>query len=216
MASLSSYALINEIEAQYYLDEGNLSAKYDLLWTIVNQSSALIEDYLDRVLVTRGSITEYHWFRAGYSELFLYRWPVIAVTSVHEDSGREYGDSEEITEDTDFIVVSEEGKLVRTASATLGTTTWLTGFEAVKVVYTAGYADTATVPSTIKDVCMRHVAEVYREVVRKQGSYESVSGDMGSFRRYGPALLTSGMKRDLDPYRERSFGGKTWTRYSVA
>jgi len=216
MIDLSSYALINEAEAERYIDEGLLTAKLELVRTAINQSSAIVEDYLCRVLVTRGTITEYHWLRSGYSEIYLRYWPVISLTSAHEDSGREYGDSEKLTENTDFIVVSEEGKLIRTASATLGTTAWLTGFEAIKVLYTAGYATTAVVPSAIKDVCMRHVAEIYHEVTRKEANYESVSGDMGTFRRIGPAMLTSGMKRDLDPYRERSFGGKTWTRCSVA
>jgi hypothetical protein len=211
----SANDLISFAEAQDWIDAGSLHKKRDLVESIIWGASQVIEDYLGRNLVTRGAITEYHWLKSAEWELYLSQFPTITVTSVHEDSSRGYGASYLLTADTDYVVDSATGRLIRTSSATSGTTSWMTGFEAVKVVYTAGYATTASIPAAIKDVCKRHVREIYSEVTRKLGGISDVSDAMGTIKRYGPPMLTSGMRRDLFKYRQLEFS-HTWTRISVA
>ena len=50
-----------------------------------------IEAILNRKLVSRGTITEFHTFRKWSSKLYLNQFPVIDVASVHEDESRVYG-----------------------------------------------------------------------------------------------------------------------------
>jgi len=212
---VATYDLISFDEAKIWFDDANLQEKGDLVEAVITGCSSVIEDYLNRRLVTRGTITEYHWLERASHELYLSRYPIIAVTSVHEDANREYGASYLLTANTDYIVVTDEGKLIRTSSATTGVRNWLMAFEGTKVVYTAGYATTAVIPGTIKDVTKRLAREVYVEITKDLAGMISANDAMGTISRIGPAMLTSGMKHDLAKYRKLEFS-RTWTRVSVA
>ena len=205
--------LISFEEAQAWFDDGGL--KRELVEPVITGSSAIIETYLHRELVTRGTITEYHWLEESTHELYLSSYPIIAVTSVHEDAARGYGASYLLTTGTDFVAVNTEGKLIRTSSATTGIRNWLMAFEGTKVVYTAGYASTAAIPQTIKDVCKRLVREVYQEITKNLAGLTGATDAMGTISRIGPAMLTSGMKHDLANYRKLEFSN-TVVRSSVA
>lgn len=213
----SANDLISLAEAETWIDDGTLtgSAKESLAESVITGSSLIIEKFLRRNLVTRGTLTEYHWTKQASHELYLSQFPTITVTSVHEDSARGYGADYLLTENTDFVVVTDEGKLIKTSSATTGVTNWYTGFEAIKVIYTAGYANTAAIDGDIKDVCKRHVREIWSEITRKLGGISNSSDAMGAVTRFGPAMLTSGMRKDLAPHRHLEFG-RTWTRISTA
>ncbi|NIO42306.1 MAG: hypothetical protein GTO41_20420, partial [Burkholderiales bacterium] len=132
--ALSDYALATENDLELLLGD-ELSTP--LAEAILNQSSALVENYLDRQIISRGSLTEYHTFTVGYPNLYTRQWPIISVASVHEDIDREYGAADLLTANDDYLVVKPPGLIVRTISATSGKTTWLTGFRAIKVVYQA-------------------------------------------------------------------------------
>ena len=205
----SSYWLVSFEEVERWVDDGDLSGKRDVVEKIIDQSSALIESQIHRKFVTRGSLTEYHTFTDSDYELFTLEWPIISVTSIHEDISREYNSDDLLTENTDYIVNKPKGKIIRTWSATEGERAWQIGFRAIKIVYSAGYANTDAVESDIKDVCLRHVGMVWREITRKLGNVESVSDAMGSFARYGPAALTTLMMRDLYPHIDEGRGHYT-------
>jgi hypothetical protein len=193
---------------EIWLDGIDGTPKDHLLEQIIGKSSALIRNYLKRPeLITTATLTEYHTFEEAETELYTLDLPIIAVTSIHEDTARTYAAAALLTADTHYIVNKPKGKIIRIASATAGRSTWTTGFRAVKVVYTAGYADTDSVPDDVKDVCGRHVSTVYREITKQMGGITDMSGDFGSITRLGPALLTSGMKRDLYYHKDvaRSF-----------
>src|SRR3972149_3628258 len=95
--ALSTYALVSLAELKAHVGAGG-SAKDADLEEAVNRVSAEIEAHLGRQIVTRGSLIEYHTMRADRtavepSELRTLDWPIIAVTSVHEDTAtpRTYG-----------------------------------------------------------------------------------------------------------------------------
>jgi hypothetical protein len=201
------YALADESDLEDWLGEG-LSTP--LAESILNQSSALIENYLGRHIITRGSITEYHSFHAADSDLYTRQWPLISVASVHEDLNREYNADDLLTVNTDYIVVGPPGKLQRIISSTGGEQSWLLGFRAIKVIYQAGYADRDAVPEAIKDVALRHAVSVAKDITRKNQDLSEVTDAMGRFVRFGPTMLTSGMKADLAHYRRYTGMGVTY------
>jgi hypothetical protein len=200
--------LIKIEEAKFWLDDPTGEKKDALLDKIITYSSGLILKYLDRrVMVNTSAITEYHSWVPGF-HLWTYEWPIQSVTSVHESTARTYDSTSLLTANTDYVVVSpgdERAKIVRTNSATDSPINWYRGFRYQQVIYTPGYADKDSVPSAIKDVCCRHVSTVYKEVTKQLGGIDSASGDFGSVNRFGPALLTSGMKMDLNHFRRASF-----------
>lgn len=197
--------LITLEEARVWLDDiGN--EKDALIARIIDYSTELILRKLDRrVMVNTAAITEYHSWVQGCN-LWPYEWPVQSVTSVHETNNRTYDSTTLLTANTDYVIYSpgdERAKIVRLSSSQ--PTRWYSGFEYQQVIYVPGYADQASVPKTIKDVCCRHVSMVFKDITRKLSNLESVSDDMGSFARFGPAMLTSQMEKDLYPYMRQSY-----------
>lgn len=201
------YALADESELESWLGEDLTTP---LAESILNQSSALIENYLGRQIITRGSITEYHSFHTADSDLYTRQWPIISVASVHEDLDRVYGSGDLLTVNTDYIVVNPIGKLQRIISSTGGEQSWLNGFRAIKVVYQAGYADRDAVPEAIKDVALRHAVSVAKPIIRKNQGLAEVTDAMGRLVVAGPPILTSGMKADLAHYRRYTGMGTTY------
>jgi hypothetical protein len=162
---------------------------------------------------------EYHTQREGpcdARELRLSEYPVIAVASVYEDTSWEslayaswYASDTLLTANDDYTLISSsrepavQGILYRIGS------TWPTTRRAVKVTYTAGYANTAAVPGPIKEVFLELCALRWRDVVKEERGVMSRSDASGSVTRLAPAVLTPMMQERLAPYRRMDFA-PTW------
>ena len=209
-----TFFLISEEEALAELHQANVADVVNLK-DIIGSCSEEIEGFLERRLVTRGTITEFHEPCERSSELDLKQRPLIAVTSVHETTSRVYDSTTKLTEDTDFLVHKDEGVLVRLRGTLRAS--WEAGnVEPIRVEYTAGYPHQDDVPADIKKVCREYVAMVVREISHKLQNQESVTDSFSTRRRFGPVQLTPGMKARITRYRNISFGGHTWTRSEVA
>jgi len=185
----------------------------DLARRLIVEGSEEMETILDRQIVTRGDITEFHSFRKRCSELYLRWWPLLSIVSVHEDSSRAYANAA-LVEGTDFVVDREAGKLTRISGDS--ETSWLHGFEAVRVVWTGGYASQAAVPGDLKRIARELFAEKYREITGQRQGLSNVSDGLGSRSSYGPSDLTSRMKDRLRRHRNYDPGAETRARWSVA
>ena len=197
--SQSTYALVDtEDELKPYLGIArNDNTKDDAINQVNNWVSTTIEGYLDRHLVTRGTLTEYFTLENITSELLPRQWPLLTVTSIHEDTNRSYGSTTLLTVNDDYIVHLNEGRITRVYSSGSGRRSWIRGYRAIKLIYTAGYATTADVPEDVKFHTLKFAALVWREVQRKDQGTSSVSDDLGSVTRLFPAGLTPGIRRGL-------------------
>jgi hypothetical protein len=202
-----TYALADEGDLELKLGEKLSTERAE---SILNRSSALVENFLGRHIITRGALTEYHSFHDGDSDLYTRQWPIISVTSVHEDLNREYAAGDLLTVNTDYIIVTAAGKLQRIVSSTGGERSWLLGFRAIKVIYEGGYADRDNVPEAISDVVLRHAVTIAKDVIRGNQDLSEATDAMGRFVRFGPPILTSGMKADLAHYRRYTGMGATY------
>lgn len=199
--ALSSYALVTLDELKNHIGAGG-SAKDAVLEEIINRVTDEIESYLDRQIVTRGTLTEFHTLRADgipvdTSELRTLEWPILTVTSVHEDTGtpRTYGAGALLVSDTDYQTIKPGGLLRRISG--LGTPAmWDTGLRAIKVVYTAGYAS-GSVPARIKSIALRYAALVWDEQRRGAFGVSGAADALGNYTRFAPAMLTKDMRDTL-------------------
>ena len=78
------------------------------LTSLISNSSILIKSYCKRDF-TSTSYTEYHNGN-GTTELVLNNYPVISITSVHDDMGRDY-DSTTLLDSADYVYHEKEGIL---------------------------------------------------------------------------------------------------------
>lgn len=147
---------------------------------------------------------EYHSPSGQPDGLWLRDWPVYQVVAVYEDTSRVYATALASTE----YLAADRTRLVRLASGGLGC--WAQAYRAAKVIYSAGYFGSATVPGRIKRVALRLAAMYYQEATKGQIEIASGSNPMGTWTRTGPAALTREMIRDLTS--ERSFGSATAER----
>lgn len=200
---------------------GATSADLDLTRNLLYSGTDEIERVLDRKIVSRGVITEYHTIRNSTSRLWLNEWPVFPLTVnpaidapvIYEDSDRAYGATTLLVEGTDYIVNYDSGEVTRIDGDS--EVAWLWGFETVKVVYKAGYTQ-ATVPADLKRVAAELFSMQWYEKMNGRVGLAGGTDDMGSRTFYGPAELTSHQIARLHRHRRITFGGGTVTRSSAA
>jgi hypothetical protein len=206
---LATFALVSLQELKDHLGSGG-AAKDSVLETVINRVSDEIEDYLERQIVTRGTLTEFHTFTAAgvafYSaDLRTLEYPIASVTTVHEDTGvpRTYGAGALLVADTDYQVVKPSG-VIRRISGLGQPMNWATGLRAVKVTYAAGYATTAAVPDRIKAVALRYAALIWDEQKRGAFGVSGASDALGNYTRFSAASLSPDLQAALTRERRMS------------
>lgn len=139
---------------------------------------------------------EYHTPRMR-SKLYVLEWPIRQVAEVNEDVSLVYGAATALS--ASQYEIREQRRCINRVSGRLDFP-WYCGRRVVKVTYSGGYFGTANVPMDIKQVACRLAAWSLREVVRTQHGQASGSDAIGNFALQGPAMLTAGMRAQLDPY----------------
>jgi len=211
--ALSDRAIISlaEFKNENFIEVGD-TAQDTRLEMSIERVSAAVEAYLDRVVISQGTLTEYYTIPRKNSTFQLNQWPIVSVTTVHEDDTRTYAAASLLTVDTEYLVVVENGELVRTWSATQGRRFWSSHFRAVKVVYVAGWKRSDTtgaadnVPWEIRDVVMRASARLWKEVERSKQGVVTMSDAAGSWTRYSDRILTDEMRSQINQHRRFGFG----------
>lgn len=216
----TQYALIDEEEARRECRLPEDGADGELINDLLVEWSADLEAELDRLIVSRGTITEYHSFSHASAELYVHQWPIISgsVSSIHEDTDRSYGATSLLTENTDYIIDYGDGtkraRIIRVDGSS--PRPWDRGFEAVKIVYQGGFT-TASTPLQLKRIVREGLAASYRDITGQSQLAQSLSDGAGSFARFGPPFLTKEQRRRVSGYKRMEFpGGATYSRSTTA
>jgi hypothetical protein len=161
---------------------------WESLLDVAERVSLSIERYLQRDIVTRGSLTEYHTVPdADPCRLFTRQWPFITIATINEGAivAGAWTSSYLLTA-ADYVTEADN-VIVRLSGS--DATAWMEGFRRVRLVYQAGYASTAVVPQHIKDVAAKLTARMWAESKRGQAGAQSISDGMGSVTRFLPSEL---------------------------
>jgi len=194
---LSGYALLTLAELKEHLAITGTGQDAQLE-TVINDVTDDLERFLGRQIVTRTTaLTEYHTLRGWLGELRPRQWPIITITSISEDTAwpRAYGTA--LVADTDYQIVKGQRDVLRRLGSGGGSAYWALGVRTVKLVYTAGYANTAAVPARIKIQAKRYAALLFREIDRKIQGVQTQNDGLGNFTRFAPAGITDQMKEAL-------------------
>jgi hypothetical protein len=208
--ALDAWALLSLPELKEHLGI-NGTGQDTVLESVIMDTTEALEDYLDRDIVTRATLVEYHTMTVDGRDLFTCelrqrQWPIIAITSVYEDTAswpRTYPASTLLTVDVDYQKVRTQRDFIRRLNTGWGSAAriWGTGIRAIKLTYTGGYATTATVPRSIKTQAKKYAALLWREIDRKMQGVSSQSDALGNFQRFGPATITKEMEDALSTER---------------
>jgi hypothetical protein len=201
--ALSTYALVSVAELKELLSiDSTLTAQDSVLENVINRASESIETFLGRRIATRGSTTEYHTVESGLSEVCALNYPVTTVTSVDEGEWQSgtWTSEDTLTHGTDYVYDAAAGVFVRLEAY------WPSGQDAIRLVYTAGYAAPAAVPGDIKSVALSLAARKYSQI-KRGGDFaaQTITDGMGSVSRFLPADLLKIEKEQLYPWRSHAY-----------
>lgn len=154
----SNIALIGLDEAKEYLKISESNSD-QILGALINGISLWVKNFLARNLV----MTTYTEYYNGLTdrELILRNYPITSITSIHEDSLRQFGSSTVINVSSD-VMVQNDSAILR---AWNNKTHWLYGYAVIKVVYISGYTtsfNTGTMPEDIRLAVKRILDHQYR------------------------------------------------------
>jgi hypothetical protein len=195
--TLVAYSLLSLAEAQRACagtstPEVTGDVLEDMLDAIEGVTSE-IEAAAGRRIVTRltgespSSVTEYHTGEPQHaSTLYLGQFPVIAIASVKVGywSGGAWVVTDTLVAGEDYLLNSARGELTRISGA------WSCSRESTQVIYTAGYASTAAVPQSVKEIARSYLRRKWAEQNRGNSGAQSFSDGMGSVTRFpGSDLL---------------------------
>ena len=208
--TISTYALasVTQTRRACGIDETSVladgSTVLENVLDAIEFASAEVERYLDRQVVTRGALTEYHTPAADPTLLFLAQLPIITITTVVEGywSDGAYVVSKTLVAGTDYVARTAEGVLVRLSGGS--PTSWPTQYEGTRVVYSAGYATTAAVPDHIRRHALSLTARYYLERQNGLTGVQSRTDGLGTVSRFLPAELLK-MEQDALASERRYF-----------
>lgn len=195
MSIVSASALITLARAKEYLELPSAAGSYDsALGDIINGISEEITNYCHRDNFITADYTEYYDGDDG-EVLYVRNLPINSSASsleVYLDTDREYATTDRVPT-ASLIIYASEGKIV------LDGYTYYSGYQAVKVVYNAGY-NTASVPYAVQLVCLQGVARAYKKAKHLLEGVDSESGGDISRSFDLKKDITEDMLVKLDPY----------------
>jgi hypothetical protein len=163
----------------------------NILKRMINASSALIEEYIDRKILTR-TYTEYYDGR-GNDRMLLSNWPVTKPTELWDDSSSEFTDSSNLISLADYEVDGDGDTAI---GIVLKGLRFGKGTRNIKVIYVAGYA---TAPYIILESCLCHIEFMYtmRQDRRIGTQTKSKNEENITYRSQLPEFV----QNMIDPYR---------------
>lgn len=163
----------------------------DLLFEVLKRADQEAKTYCNRIFEV-ANYTEYYDGQ-GTNLIFLRQFPVVSITSIHDDIGREYT-SGYLLDDEDYTFDEKSG------AVTLDYYNFMKGKKNVKVIYRAGYGTGTGETNVPEDLKNAIIDLAISDFLTKQGSINSVSGQPMEF-----SSKTKGAYEILDKYRKLDF-----------
>lgn len=176
------------------------STQDTFLENLANRAYKILETYLGRQIKSQ-TLTEYYDGPESpdQSELILNQFPIISVTSIHDDLDRGFS-STYLIDSGDYVIYKERGvvKLFRNEAA------FQKGIQNIKIVYVAGYS---TIPGDLVDALIQMIEFMFNRA-RTAGFQSQALG--GKSETYDNDQIPAMVKRTLSSYRIRiRFGAST-------
>ena len=160
--TIASNALITKIELINYLEQaGHSEVEDENLETVINGVSTFFESYCDRTFHST-TYTEY-LDGSGVKYLIPNHYPITSVTSIYDDSSWGWGG--------DYLVDSDDYRIMNDQNTILKDGTWATGDENIKLEYVAGYS---TIPDDLKLACLQQCVYEIKMISAKQISHRTL------------------------------------------
>lgn len=166
-----------------HLGETQVDASRDAhLNLLLSQVAATVRAYCGRDVIDPGSdVTEYH-NGAARGIIAVRRPPILSVTSLHDDSEREWGSASEIESD-DYIVTEGPGLIELKKDRIFGSV-FGDAVKNVRVIYRPGVAEDSADLIALQLAVFRWVARIYRIADRQLDHVKGESSAAGNLQMF--------------------------------
>jgi uncharacterized phiE125 gp8 family phage protein len=153
------------------------------LENLINASFASLESYIGQSLKA-ATYTEF-FDGDGTDEVLLNNYPVVAITSIHDDIDRAFG-SDTLIDAADYTFYSNKNENIGRVRLLNGLA-FSPGIQNVKVIYLAGYV---TVPYDAEQACVELVAWHWNKAGTEGYTAQSLGGKSETYdMRYIPDFI---------------------------
>lgn len=171
------------------------TSKDDLIDRLVNAAYKLLESYIHHPLLA-ADYTEYY-DGDNTNSLVLRNYPIISITSIHDDTGRDFA-SDSLIDSTYYIYENNSNDRMGEVRLWQGVDYFAKGVQNVKIVYRAGYA---TIPADAAQACIMLVDWLMNRAGTMGKTAESLGGKSESYER---ELLPLHIRQMVQPYKNFS------------
>jgi uncharacterized phiE125 gp8 family phage protein len=168
---------------------------------LIGVAQELIEKYCGRKF-DEATFTEY-WNGDGTSLLFVKNYPIISITSIHDDIGdHTYG--------ADTLVDADDYTIINNNHIQMYDSFFQTGVNNIKIVYVAGYSDETVgthepIPEDLRQACIQQVGWMFKRGIGHNYGVNSKSLDDGTIQFIETGDLLPAVKNVIRRYRRISY-----------
>ncbi len=193
MADLTTLALVRE-----YLETPTGDTTKDaLINSLINRMSGFIERFCNRVFI-QATYTEFQDGKKNNGGILrLEQYPIVEITSVHDDTDRDY-DAASLIDSADYVTEDSYGVLKRTDAIEFNE-----GIHNIKVVYIAGYENIAALPGDLQQACIELVTNKMNMAGKTHLKSERLSKWGATYGEQD--AMPASIKEVLLQYQKRSF-----------
>lgn len=172
-----------------------------LLGQLSQQVAAQFQTYIGRKLEDSGTdVTEYRSPNGREYIVHVQRYPVVSVTSIHEDNLSDFT-AATLVDSANYQIANDQGLIHRKHRP------WYGGTRTVKIVYRGGYTASSGVLQGIPDewamAAKMQIAHVWQR--REQIGATTIAFGGGASTTLPETGLLKGVKEILDPWRRIRF-----------
>jgi len=193
-----SFKLVSDADLKTYMDISETT--WDtMLGDISEQVAQEFEGFLHRKLENTGSdVVEYRSPTGTESIVWVSRYPIVSITTIHEDLQRSYS-SDSVVDSSDYFSHDDEGLIE------LESRCWYGGNRVVKITYKGGYTKTSEVlvglPDAITLAAKMQIAHNFNR--RQSPGASTVNFGGGGSQSYTELGMLQTVKDKLQPYQRR-------------
>lgn len=196
-----TYALCTLAELKAYLNISG-STQDTLLEGFANRASQRIDSRSRRKLRKRTYTDERYDGNGRFSVLVLREYPIVSVTSLYDDTGRDF-EAVSLVDSDDYEIDADAGTVTRTDSM------FAKGTANIKITYLAGYEDDDERLYALKAACISLAAHYYFQSPAGKGRQgvksEALAAGQGTVSFEGD-LMPKDVVDTIREYRRRGVG----------
>ena len=167
---------------------------------LIAAAQSLFERYCGRMF-DEATFTEY-WNGDGTDLLFVKNYPIISITSIHDDTGDHTYGASTLLDPTGYAIINDN-------HVQLYSTLFNKSVNNVQIIYVAGYSDETgdhvPIPEELRQACIQQVGWIFKRGKGHQYGINTKTLDDGSIGFIETSALLPSVRETLRLYRRVSY-----------